>query len=168
LVKYTVISPKFIWGSCVQPYSLAETPQLPPPLPPHLGSYTRAPLVSQDRRNLFVTPLPLPSTYHVPVFSSITLVSIAHSLSLLFHSFLLFSVLFPFPSSVGVGGGGGGIGYQGRPVANHNNHYIPSNTRCRSSTQNSPLTHTHTLPFTNHYFFSLQLYIIGVFNGLSA
>ncbi len=29
----------------------------PPPLPPHLGSYTRALLVSQDRRHLFVTPL---------------------------------------------------------------------------------------------------------------
>ncbi len=27
-----------------------------PPLPTHLGSHTRAPLVSQDRRNLFVTP----------------------------------------------------------------------------------------------------------------
>jgi hypothetical protein len=29
----------------------------PPPIPPHLGSYTRALLVSQDRRHLFVTPL---------------------------------------------------------------------------------------------------------------
>ncbi len=28
----------------------------PPPLPPHLGSYTRALLVSQDRRHLFDTP----------------------------------------------------------------------------------------------------------------
>jgi hypothetical protein len=28
----------------------------PPPIPPHLGSYTRALLVSQDRRHLFVTP----------------------------------------------------------------------------------------------------------------
>jgi len=27
-----------------------------PPLPPHLGSYTRAPLVSRDKRRLFVTP----------------------------------------------------------------------------------------------------------------
>jgi hypothetical protein len=26
------------------------------PLPPHLGSYSRAPMVSQDRRHLFVTP----------------------------------------------------------------------------------------------------------------
>jgi hypothetical protein len=41
-------------GSCVQRYSLAENPQLPPP--PHLGSLTRALLVSQDRRHLFVTP----------------------------------------------------------------------------------------------------------------
>ncbi len=31
-------------------------PATPPPLPPHLGSYTRALLVSQDRRHLFVTP----------------------------------------------------------------------------------------------------------------
>ena len=39
---------------CAQLYSLAETPQLPPS--PHLDSYTRALLVSQDRRHLFVTP----------------------------------------------------------------------------------------------------------------
>ncbi len=31
-------------------------PLLLPTPPPHLGSYTRAPLVSQDRRHLFVTP----------------------------------------------------------------------------------------------------------------
>jgi hypothetical protein len=41
-------------GAGVQLFSLAETPQLPP-LPPHLGSYTRALLVSQDRQHLFVT-----------------------------------------------------------------------------------------------------------------
>ncbi len=35
-------------------YSLAETPQPPPP-PPHLGSYTMALLVSQDRRHIFET-----------------------------------------------------------------------------------------------------------------
>jgi hypothetical protein len=40
---------------CAQMYSMAEIPQLPP-LPPHLGSYTRALLVSKDRRHLFVTP----------------------------------------------------------------------------------------------------------------
>jgi hypothetical protein len=41
---------------CTAVYSLAETPQPPPPtLPPHLGSYTRALLVSPDRRLLFVT-----------------------------------------------------------------------------------------------------------------
>ncbi len=39
---------------CAQLYSLAGTPQLPPP--PHLGSYTSALFVSQDRRHLFVTP----------------------------------------------------------------------------------------------------------------
>ncbi len=44
-------------GSCVQLYSLAETPQLSP-LPQHLGSYTKALLISQDRRHLFVTPWP--------------------------------------------------------------------------------------------------------------
>jgi hypothetical protein len=30
-------------------------------LPPHLGSYTRALLVSQDRRHLFVTPCGYPT-----------------------------------------------------------------------------------------------------------
>ncbi len=35
-------------------FSLAESPQ--PPLPPHLDSYTRALLASQDRRHLIVTP----------------------------------------------------------------------------------------------------------------
>ncbi len=35
-----------------------------PPLPPHLGSYTRALLVSQDRRHLFVTPCFNLSPYH--------------------------------------------------------------------------------------------------------
>jgi hypothetical protein len=40
---------------CAQLYSLTETPQtLPSPL--HLGSYTRALLVSQDRRHFFVAP----------------------------------------------------------------------------------------------------------------
>jgi hypothetical protein len=36
-------------------------PATPPPssLPPHMGSYTRALLVSQDRRHLFVTPWPV-------------------------------------------------------------------------------------------------------------
>ncbi len=34
--------------------TLAETPR--PPIPPHLGSYGRALLVSQDRRHLFLTP----------------------------------------------------------------------------------------------------------------
>ncbi len=43
-----------LFGLCVQLYSLAETPQ--PQLPPHLGSYTGALLVSQHRRHLFVTP----------------------------------------------------------------------------------------------------------------
>ncbi len=41
-------------GFCVQLYSMAETPQLPPP-PLHLGSYTKAQMVIQDRRHLFAT-----------------------------------------------------------------------------------------------------------------
>jgi hypothetical protein len=41
---------------CTVVYSLAETPQLFPSPPPHLGSYTRALVVSQDRRHIFVTP----------------------------------------------------------------------------------------------------------------
>jgi hypothetical protein len=60
------------FGFCVQLYSLAETPATPP-LPQHLGSYTRALLVSQDRQHLFGTPcwnrvLPLP----LPRFNSTT------------------------------------------------------------------------------------------------
>ncbi len=47
---------KVYLGSCVQLYSLAETPQLLPLLPPHLGLYESALLVSQDRRHFFVTP----------------------------------------------------------------------------------------------------------------
>jgi hypothetical protein len=49
---------EFILAPCVQLYSLAETPQPtpPPPIPQHLGFSTRALLVSQDRRHLFVTP----------------------------------------------------------------------------------------------------------------
>ncbi len=53
-VKYRVRSPKFIWApvsSCT--HWLRPRNSRPPP---HLGSYTRALLVSQDRRHLFVTP----------------------------------------------------------------------------------------------------------------
>jgi hypothetical protein len=38
----------------------------PPPPHPHLGSYTRALLVSQDRRHLCVTPWPIASSRAVP------------------------------------------------------------------------------------------------------
>jgi hypothetical protein len=54
-VNYGVRSPEYIWTPCAQLYSLAKSPQ-PQPLPPHLGSYTRAPLVSQDRRHLYAIP----------------------------------------------------------------------------------------------------------------
>ncbi len=52
-MKYRVRSPEFIWTPCVQLYSMAEAWQ---PTHPHMGSYTRALLVSQDRRHLFKTP----------------------------------------------------------------------------------------------------------------
>jgi hypothetical protein len=42
-----------LFESCVQLYSLKHRNS---PLTPHLGSYTRALLVSQGRRHLFVTP----------------------------------------------------------------------------------------------------------------
>jgi hypothetical protein len=50
IVKYGVRFQKFIWSPGSQLYSLAETRP-----PRQLGSYTRALLVSQDRRHLFVT-----------------------------------------------------------------------------------------------------------------
>jgi hypothetical protein len=55
LWSHGVICPKYIWALVyVQLFLLTETPQSTPP--PHLVSYTRALLVSQDRRHLFVTP----------------------------------------------------------------------------------------------------------------
>ncbi len=53
-VKNIVRSPKFIWAPV---YSCSHwlRPRNSPP-PPHLNSFTRALLVSQDRRHLFVTP----------------------------------------------------------------------------------------------------------------
>ncbi len=55
-VKYGIISPKFIWAPCA--LCIAE-----PPPPPHLGSYTRALFVSQERRHLSVTPWQGASVY---------------------------------------------------------------------------------------------------------
>ncbi len=54
LVKYGVRSPKVIWAPV---YSCLHwlRPRNSPHLPPHLGSYTRSLLVSQDRRHLFET-----------------------------------------------------------------------------------------------------------------
>jgi hypothetical protein len=56
-VKYGVRSLKFIWApkySCT--HWLRPRNCNSPPSPPHLGSYTRALLVSQDRRHIFVIP----------------------------------------------------------------------------------------------------------------
>ncbi len=48
---------RFIWAPCAQLYPFAETPQPPPPPPAfELIQYTRALLICQDRRHLFVTP----------------------------------------------------------------------------------------------------------------
>jgi hypothetical protein len=51
LVKYGVRSPKIIWAPCAQLYSLADTPQPPPPpwTPPHLGSYKYEGAIGQPR-----------------------------------------------------------------------------------------------------------------------
>ncbi len=67
-VKYGVWSPKFIWASV---YSCSHW-QIPrnPPSPPHLGSNTRALLVSQDRRHLFVTPCLPASAISQPIGSN--------------------------------------------------------------------------------------------------
>jgi hypothetical protein len=51
---------KSLFGLHVHSCTHWPRPRNPPPPHPHLGSYTRALLVSQDRRHLFVTPcLPL-------------------------------------------------------------------------------------------------------------
>ncbi len=53
-----VMSPKFIWAPCAQLYPFSETPQTTPPSHLHTNSdsFTRALLISQDRRHLFMTP----------------------------------------------------------------------------------------------------------------
>jgi hypothetical protein len=56
IYRFRVRSPKFIRAPCAQLYSLAEPPPPAPPPPRHLGSYTRALLVSQYRRHLSVPP----------------------------------------------------------------------------------------------------------------
>jgi hypothetical protein len=67
-----------LFGLHLYLYSLAESPQLP--LPPHLGSYTRALLVSQDRRHLFVTPC-LQMTTLCHLFSQLSKASVPYSTS---------------------------------------------------------------------------------------
>ncbi len=66
-VKYGVRSPRFSWAACAQLYSLAETPQHPPP-PAILGSNTRALTVNQDRRHLFVTPCFTQNVHLAPMY----------------------------------------------------------------------------------------------------
>ncbi len=61
-VKYGVSSTKSPVYSCTQT-------RPPPPPPPHLGSYTRALLVSQNRRHLFVTPCVSTSLAHSSIIS---------------------------------------------------------------------------------------------------
>ncbi len=51
------LAPQSLFGLLCTALLIGWNPQfLPCPLPPHLGSYTWALLVSQDRRHLFVTP----------------------------------------------------------------------------------------------------------------
>ncbi len=54
LVKYWVRSLKYIWAPVQSCTHWLKLHKCPPPL--HLVSYTRALLVSQDRRHLYVTP----------------------------------------------------------------------------------------------------------------
>jgi hypothetical protein len=71
-VKYGVRSPKFILGSMCTALLIGWDPATAlPPIPPHLGSYTRALLVSQDRQYLFMTPC----TDLINFWTSLTLVS---------------------------------------------------------------------------------------------
>jgi len=51
------LDPQSLFGLHVHSYThWLRLRNPPPPTPPHLGSYTRALLFSQDRRHLFVTP----------------------------------------------------------------------------------------------------------------
>jgi hypothetical protein len=56
LVKYEFRSTTFIWAPVLSCTHRLRPRNSPPP--PHLGSYTRALLVSQDRLHLFVTHIP--------------------------------------------------------------------------------------------------------------
>jgi hypothetical protein len=55
-VKSGVRSPKFLGSMCTTAVTHWLWPCNPPPPAPHVGSNTRALLVSQDRRHLFMTP----------------------------------------------------------------------------------------------------------------
>jgi hypothetical protein len=69
-VKYGIKSPKFIWAPCAQLYSMLIPSN--PPSPPHLGSYTRSVLVSQDRRHLSETPSGVHCTLYTTQSNSIS------------------------------------------------------------------------------------------------
>ncbi len=66
--KYGVRSLKIIWAPLYSCTHWLRPRNSPPPFPPHLGSYTRAILVSKDRRDLFVTPW-LGLSQHWPIRS---------------------------------------------------------------------------------------------------
>jgi hypothetical protein len=55
--------------SCTHWLRPRNPPPPPPYIPPHLGSYTRTLLVSQDRRHLLMTPLVLP--FRIRFFSTL-------------------------------------------------------------------------------------------------
>ncbi len=64
-----------------------------PPVPPHLGSYTRALFVHQDLRHLFVTPwyqyLTLFSSWTIPLMHTLHFNTLPHFPPLRFHCVIL-------------------------------------------------------------------------------
>ncbi len=73
-VKYGGRSPKFIWTPChvMCTAVLIGWDPATPSLPPHWDSYTRALLVSKDRRHLFVTPLGLQHEWALFIWLGLT------------------------------------------------------------------------------------------------
>ncbi len=90
LQPYGVRSPKFFWAPV---YSYSCSHWLRPrnsPLPPHLGSYTKALLVSQDRRHLDISLWP-PASNPPEKTSSFS----KHEISVFFPYFFVGSFCFP-------------------------------------------------------------------------